>query len=47
MNILVVSGSTRADSVNTRLARLVAGLRPADAVTVVADPARLPVQPRP
>lgn len=42
MNILVVSGSTRADSVNTRLARLVAGLRPADAVTVVADLATLP-----
>lgn len=42
MRILAVSGSTRADSLNTALARLVVELRPADAVTVRADLARLP-----
>jgi len=42
MNILVISGSTRRGSVNTRLARLVAELRPSDAVTVVDYLARLP-----
>jgi chromate reductase len=42
MNVLVISGSTRRGSVNTRLARLVAELRPSDAVTVVDYLARLP-----
>lgn len=42
MNVLVVSGSRRRGSLNTRLARLVATLRPADAVHVVTDLTRLP-----
>jgi chromate reductase len=42
MNILVISGSSRRASLNTRLARLVAELRPADAVTVVTGVTRLP-----
>ncbi|GAA4963637.1 NAD(P)H-dependent oxidoreductase [Kineococcus glutinatus] len=40
MSILVLSGSTRAQSLNTRLARTVAGLLPG--ATVDADLARLP-----
>ncbi len=42
MNIVVISGSSRRGSLNTRLARLVAELRPADVVTVIAHLARLP-----
>jgi len=42
MIILVISGSSRHGSLNTRLARLVAGIRPADAVTVVNDLTPLP-----
>lgn len=42
MNVLVVSGSSRRTSLNTRLAGLVAALRPADAVQVVTDLTRLP-----
>lgn len=42
MNILVVSGSSRRRSLNTRLARLVAEVRPADVVTVVTDLDRVP-----
>ncbi len=42
MNILAISGSTRQGSLNTRLALLVAELRPADVVTVVSDLDRLP-----
>ncbi len=42
MHVLAISGSTRAESFNTALARLVAEFRPADAVTVRADLARLP-----
>jgi chromate reductase len=42
MKILVISGSTRRGSLNTRLARLIAELRPADEVTVVDDLARIP-----
>ena len=40
--VLVLSGSTRRDSVNTRLARLVARALPAATVSVVADLDRLP-----
>ena len=42
MNVLVISGSSRRESLNTRLARLVAELRPADAVHVVSQLTRLP-----
>lgn len=42
MNILAISGSSRRGSLNTRLVRLVAELRPADVVTVVTDLATLP-----
>jgi chromate reductase, NAD(P)H dehydrogenase (quinone) len=42
MKIIAISGSTRHGSLNTRLARLVAELRPADVVTVVSDLDRLP-----
>ncbi len=42
MNILVISGSNRHGSLNTRLARLVAGIRPNDAVTVVNNLTTLP-----
>ena len=42
MNVLVISGSTRRDSLNTRLARLVKALRPADQVTVVNNLNTLP-----
>jgi NAD(P)H-dependent FMN reductase len=42
MDLLVISGSTRPGSVNTRLARLVRDLRPQDRVTVVSDLAALP-----
>lgn len=42
MNIVVVSGSSRTGSLNTRLAGLVAPLRPADDVRVVADLTRVP-----
>lgn len=42
VHLLVVSGSSRADSLNTRLARLVARLRPADRVHVINDLVRLP-----
>ena len=42
MDILTVSGSTRRGSLNTRLARLVAELPPADRVSVRADLDRLP-----
>lgn len=42
MRLLVISGSTRQGSFNTRLARLVEEVRPDDTVTVVADLAALP-----
>jgi chromate reductase len=42
MSVLVISGSSRRGSLNSRLARLVADLRPADAVTVVTNLTRLP-----
>ena len=42
MNLLVISGSTRRDSLNTRLARLVRDLRPADTVTIINDLNTLP-----
>jgi len=42
MKILVLSGSTRRDSFNTRLAHLVAAARPDDSVSVRADLASLP-----
>jgi chromate reductase, NAD(P)H dehydrogenase (quinone) len=42
VNVLVVSGSSRRESLNTRLARLVAALRPDDATRVVSDLTRLP-----
>lgn len=42
MNILAISGSSRRNSLNTRLARLVAELRPTDTVAVVSDLSRLP-----
>lgn len=42
MKILVLSGSTRRDSFNTRLAHLVAAARPDDSVSVRADLANLP-----
>ncbi len=42
MHLLVISGSTRRGSFNTRLARLVRDLRPQDRVTVVSDLTVLP-----
>lgn len=42
VRLLVVSGSSRAGSLNTRLARLVAPLRPADTVHVLSDLSGLP-----
>ena len=42
MDLLVISGSTRRGSFNTRLARLVRDLRPQDRVTVVSDLTVLP-----
>ncbi|MFD2090724.1 NADPH-dependent FMN reductase [Blastococcus deserti] len=42
MELLVISGSTRRGSFNTRLARLVRDVRPDDQVTVVSDLAALP-----
>ena len=42
MDILVVSGSSRERSLNTRLAHLVSEARPADRVTVVTDLRTLP-----
>jgi chromate reductase len=42
MDLLVISGSTRRGSFNTRLARLVGEVRPGDTVTVVSDLAALP-----
>lgn len=42
MNILVISGSSRLGSLNTRLARLVSEIRPTDAVTVFNDLTTLP-----
>lgn len=42
MDLLVISGSTRHGSFNTRLARLVRDLRPQDRVTVVNNLAELP-----
>ncbi len=42
MDLLVISGSTRQGSFNTRLARLVREVRPGDTVTVVSDLAALP-----
>jgi chromate reductase, NAD(P)H dehydrogenase (quinone) len=43
VNVLVVSGSSPRESLNTRLARLVAALRPDDATRVVlSDLTRLP-----
>ncbi|MBA2444701.1 MAG: NAD(P)H-dependent oxidoreductase [Nocardioidaceae bacterium] len=42
MNILVISGSSRQGSLNTRLAHLVSELRPTDAVSVISDLTRLP-----
>ena len=41
-NILAISGSSRRDSFNTRLAHLIGSLRPIDTVTVRNDLARLP-----
>ena len=41
MIIQVISGSSRRNSLNTRLARLVAELRPTDTVAVVSDLSRL------
>ena len=42
MDLLVISGSTRRGSFNTRLARLVREVRLSDTVTVVTDLAALP-----
>jgi chromate reductase len=42
MNVLVISGSSRRGSLNTRLAHLVAELCPADSARVVSDLFRLP-----
>src|SRR3712207_6767931 len=42
MDLLVMSGSTRRASFNTRLANLVGDVRPDDRVTVVSDLAVLP-----
>lgn len=42
MTVLAISGSTRTDSYNTRLAHLVAAACPGDAVQVVSDLAELP-----
>lgn len=42
VRILAISGSTRAASFNTRLARLIPQLRPGDEVSVRADLDRLP-----
>ena len=42
MDLLVLSGSTRRGSFNTRLAQLVRELRPRDRVTVVSNLAALP-----
>lgn len=42
MKLLVISGSTRKGSFNTRLAQLVAVLRPSDEVEVVSNLAELP-----
>lgn len=42
MNVLVISGSTRRDSLNTRLARLVKDLCPAGTATVINDLNALP-----
>ena len=42
MELLVISGSTRRGSYNSRLARLVGELRPGDQATVVDDLAALP-----
>ncbi|GAB2635138.1 NADPH-dependent FMN reductase [Kribbella swartbergensis] len=42
MRILMISGSTRRESLNTRLARLAATTRDSDTVTVVSDLDRLP-----
>jgi chromate reductase len=42
MKILVLSGSTRRDSFNTRLAKLVEAARPEDTVSIRADLATLP-----
>jgi chromate reductase len=42
MNVLVISGSTRRGSLNTRLGRLVAELRPSDMITIYRGLARLP-----
>lgn len=42
VHLLVVSGSSRSHSLNTRLARLVARLQPADRIHLVSDLDRLP-----
>ncbi len=42
MKILVISGSSRRGSLNSRLARLVAVVRPADEVTILTDLTGLP-----
>jgi chromate reductase len=42
MRILIISGSARRESLNTRLAEVAAAARPADAVTLVNDLDRLP-----
>ena len=42
MDLVVISGSTRRGSFNTRLARLVRDLRPQDRVTLVSDLTGLP-----
>lgn len=42
MRILILSGSARRESLNTRLARVAAAVRPADTVTVLDDLSRLP-----
>lgn len=42
MRILIMTGSTRRESLNTRLAELVAAVRPTDAVTIAAALDQLP-----
>jgi chromate reductase len=42
MKLLTISGSTRNGSLNSRLARLVADVRPADTVTLIDDLRQLP-----
>lgn len=42
MRILIISGSARRESLNTRLARVAAAVRPADTVTIYDDLTRVP-----